>query len=134
MKCAQQGFTLIEVIVTVVVSAIALAAIVPLLGTVFMRSHEPIEQLRIGAELHSAMENLIALQAPGTGLSVDALHNTLGAEGSPHAGSLTVVHNHYVNFTGGIETSAPVTNNLLKVTLGNELGERLSRLFAEVAP
>ncbi len=134
MKHAYQGFTLIEVIVTIVISAIALAAVVPLLGAVFMRSHEPHGQLRDGAELHSAMENLVARHLPGNGIDLESLRTAVGAEGSSPADGLTVVHNRYVSFVGGVESGTPATNTLLKVTLANGLGERLSRLFAEVAP
>jgi len=132
MKHVSQGFTLIEVIVTIVISAIALAAVVPLLGSVFMRANEPYAQLRDGTELHSAMENLVALQLPANALDLESLHTDVGAEGSSPADGLTVVHNRYVSFAGGVESDTSATNTLLKVTLGNRLGERLSRLFAEV--
>ncbi len=125
------GFTLIEVVVTIVISAIALAAIVPLLGQVFLRSYEPRAQLREAVELHSAMENLSALQ-PTMGLV--QFRNQVGAEGGLYAGRFTVVHNRYVTFSGSTEGGVPATNNLLKVTLRNALGEELSRLFAEAPP
>jgi len=127
----RRGFTLIEVVITIVISALALAAIVPLLGPLFMRSHEPHAQLREAIDLHTAMENLSALQPT---LTLPQFSNAIGAEGSLHDNRFTVVHNRYVTFQGNAEGGTPATNNLLKVTLRNALGEELSRLFAEAPP
>ena len=127
----RKGFTLLEVIAAIVVSSIALAAVVPLLGRIFTLSHEPRVQLRDGVDLHAAMEDLVALQWTNR---ADVVQAAVGAEGGTYAGRLTVVHNRYVTFTGGVEGGTPSTNNLLKVTLRNPLGEQLSRLFAGAPP
>ncbi|MFU8780665.1 MAG: type II secretion system protein [Kiritimatiellia bacterium] len=132
MKRQQQriydGFTLIEVIVTILIMAIALAAIVPLLSQAFLLSHEQPGQLAEAMALHSAMEDLVAFQSGNT---LEAFRAIVGPEGSVRNGRFTVVHNRYVGFVGGAETGSPTHNVLLKVTLQNALGERLNRLFAE---
>ncbi len=127
----RRGFTLIEVVITIVISALALAAIVPLLGRLFTSSHEPPAQLREAVELHAAMENLSALQPT---LTLSQFSNTIGPEGDLYANRFTIIHNRYVTFTGNTEGGTPATNSLLKVTLRNALGEDLSRLFAEESP
>ena len=123
------GFTLIEVVVTIVVMAIALAAVVPLLSQAFLRSYELPMQLREATGLHSAMEDIVALQADHT---LESLRTAVGAEGEIWGGDYRVVHNRYVTFIGGLEAGNPAQNLLLKITLRNTLGEQLTRLFAEV--
>ncbi len=121
------GFTLIEVIVAIVLSAIALAAILPMLDKVFLLSHEPRTTLQAGLDLQTAMEELVAW---------DAAHSNAPALVQAHAGAVggtfmgqTVAFNGFTAFSGGGEV-APATNNLLKITLRNPLGETVTRLFA----
>lgn len=121
------GFTLIEVIVAIVLSAIALAAILPMLDKVFLLSHEPRTTLQAGLNLQSAIEELVAW---------DAAHSNTPALVQAHVGSVggtfmgqTVAFNGFTAFSGGSEV-APTTNNLLKITLRNPLGETVTRLFA----
>lgn len=122
------AFTLIEVVVTLVIVGLSLAVVVPILSQAFMRSYEQPVQLRDAVDLHTAMENIVALQGSGTLAELSA---AVGSEGSVIGGRFTVVHNRYVTFVGGAETSSPGDNLLLRVTLRNRLGEQLSRLFAE---
>ncbi len=130
MNSRGYGFTLLEVVVAIVLSAVALAVVVPLLGRVFLHSHEPRSLLREAFDLHAAMESLVAWKHNRT---LDQMQAIAGAEGSQYEG-LMVVHNRYIAFTGYTEGGAPVTNNLLKITLRNNLGEALTRLFSEVPP
>ena len=123
---ARGGFTLIEVIVTIVIAAVALAAIVPFLGDVFLRSHEPRMQLNAAMDLQSAMEELVAWHTA----DLQSFHQQVGHEGDLWKGRFVVVENHFVEFTaGGQETESDVPR-LLKVTLQNELGESITRLFS----
>ena len=124
------GFTLIEVVAAIVLSAIAMAAILPFLDRVFLMSYEPREQLREGLALQSTMEDLVAWQNANTN-GLDALQARVGAENSLYLGLYTVRDNHYVAFPGNAESEVVATNNLLNVTLQNALGETASRLFAE---
>ena len=120
------GFTLIEVIITVVVAALALAAILPFLGQVFLRSHEPRVQLTAAMDLQTAMEELVAWH---TG-DLSTLQNRVGTEGSMFTHRFRVVENRFVEFTDdGVETASSETR-LLKITLRNDLGETVTRLFS----
>lgn len=124
-----RGFTLIEVIVTILLTALALAAVVPLLGPVFLSGHEGPALLRDALDLHTVMENLAARQATDTLVQLQA---SVGSEGSLYQGRFPVVHNRFVTFTGASEGGTPATNNLLRVTLGSAgTSEQLTRHFAE---
>lgn len=121
------GFTLIELIVTIVLAALAMAAVIPFLGDVFLRSREPGAQLHDAMEIQTVMENLIASHT-GT---LQELHERVGAEGSLIEGNIQIVENRYVTFDGAQEAGPSGENRLLKVTLRNALGESLTRLFTE---
>jgi len=120
------GFTLVEVIVAIVISALAMAALLPFLGDVFLLAHEPRVQLRDALSLQSVMEDLVAFHTNG----LDVLRVEIGNEGTHYRGTFRVVDNHYTAFNNTVEIP-PATNNLLKVTLENGLGETVTRLFTE---
>lgn len=122
-----QGFTLVEVVVTVVLAALVMAAVLPFLGQVFSRSYEPRIQLSQAIGLQSAMEDMVALQTN----QLAELKMLVGSEGGIWEGQYTVVENRYIHFVSGQEASSPSTNSLLKITLQNPLGEWMTRLFAE---
>ena len=121
------GFTLIELIVTIVVAALAMAAVIPFLGDVFLRSHEPGVQLHAALELQTAMENLLA----GHTGSLGDLYNQVGPEGSYLSDGVRLVEKRYVEFTGAAESEAGAETGLLKIRLENSLGESATRLFTE---
>lgn len=121
----RNGFTLIEVIVTLLIAAIALAAVIPFLGDVFLRSHEPRRQLRQAMDLQAAMENVVAAHT-GT---LDELQAYVGPEQQLFFNRFRVLANGYVDFDSGNEIASG-QNRLLKVTIENDLGETLTRLFA----
>ncbi len=124
-----RGFTLIEVMVTIVLAALALASIVPIMRPAFMRSHDAPMLLQDALDLHSAMENLASRQETSTLAEIQTL---VGSEGSLYRGRFAVVHNRFVAFTGHTEAGPPSTNNLLRVTLASSrTGEQLTRHFAE---
>jgi prepilin-type N-terminal cleavage/methylation domain-containing protein len=122
------GFTLIEVVATLLLSALAFAALLPFLDRVFLQSHEPRVQLQQAMNLQTAMENLVATHTN----SLNALRLRIGSAGDPVGGGVTVAENRYIAFVGGTESSTPASNNLLKVTLQNPLGEQVTRLFTEI--
>ena len=123
------GWTLIELILTIVLVAIALAAVVPFLGGTFTRSIEPRNQIVDALELQNGIEDIVALQSPST--TLPQVRTLVGPEGGTWNDHLTVVENRFVGFSGGVETASPATNSLLKITLENALGERITRLFSD---
>jgi prepilin-type N-terminal cleavage/methylation domain-containing protein len=126
---ASAGFTLVELVAAIVISALALAAVLPLMDRVFLRSHEPRLQLRDGLELHAAMEDLVARHTN----RLEGLRQHVGPEGALLLdGRFTVVDNHYVSFTPGrVEQADALHTNLLKITLRGDGGEQVTRLFTE---
>ena len=122
------GFTLIEVIVAIVLSAIAMAAILPMLDRVFLLSHEPRTTLQDGLDLQSAMDELVVWDAAHSNAPA-LLQEHVGDVGGSFQG-MAVVNNGYVAFAdaGGAE-NATADRYLLKVTLRNPLGETATRLF-----
>ena len=127
-KLNPSGFTLIEVIVAIVLSAIAMAAVLPMLDRVFQLSHEPRTTLQDGLDLQSAMDELVVWDAAHSNAPA-LLQEHVGDVGGSFQG-MDVVNNGFVAFpgTGGAESSA-TDSLLLKVTLRNPLGETATRLF-----
>ncbi|HMP73827.1 MAG TPA: type II secretion system protein [Kiritimatiellia bacterium] len=124
---SKQGFTLLEVIATIVISTIALVALLPLLDTVFARSSAPRTSLTAAFDLHASMEQIVSTNTN----TLEALRLNIGPENSFFNGQHLVVHNRYIEFIGQVEALNPANPRLLKVTLQNQLGERLTRLFTE---
>lgn len=60
MKYKQAGFTLIEVIVTFVVTAIIASLVYTYFSNALTRSGAPVTRLRQASELHQVMENIVA--------------------------------------------------------------------------
>ena len=122
------GFTLIEIIVAIILSAVAMAAILPMLDRVFLLSHEPRTTLQAGLSLQAAMDELVAWDMAHTN-NPALLHAHIPAQGGMFMGQ-TVAANRFIALTNGLESASPATNNLLKVTLRNPLGETATRLFS----
>ena len=120
-----RGFTLVEVLVVIVLLTISLAAILPFLDQVYLMSFEPGVQLRENYALRSAMEELVLWHTNG----LDSLLQHVGDEGSSFLGQFTVVDNRYITFSANQEVGSVSSNNLLKITLENNLGETATRLF-----
>lgn len=123
------GFTLIEVIVAIVLSAVAMAAILPFLGNVFLQSHEPRTQLDAGLALQTAMERIVVRFATN---DLATLRAQVVSEVAGYPGPIGVTTNAYIQFdAGGQEIAAGGSNTLLKIALQNALGETVTRIFAE---
>ncbi len=122
------GFTLIEIIVAILLSAIAMAALLPMLDRVFLLSHEPRTTLQNGLDLQGAMDELVAWDWAHTNRP-DLLHAYLPAAGGSFMDQI-VVENRFIVLTNGLESPPAAHTNLLKVTLQNPLGETATRLFS----
>lgn len=123
----QDGFTLIELIAIIVLAALALVAILPFMGETFLRAHEPRTQLVNALDLQSAMEDLVATHTN----DLSALHHFVGPAGGTLGGRFTVIENAFVEFTyPGLSETGSAEEHLLKITIGNEVGDRMTRLFS----
>ncbi len=124
------GFTLIEVVAAIVLSAIAMAAILPFLSNVFLRSYEPRTQMDEGLALQTAMENLVVWHSFNSGAAgTHSLERLRQYVATNLPAGIVARETNYVDFAGSAETAStnPV---LLKVTLANGFNEAVTRLFA----
>ncbi len=129
---SRDGFTLVEIIVALVLIAIAGAILTSLISRTATRMNRPRELLREAFALQAVMENIVAQHEALDDLAL--LSDQVGDEGvdvDNQFGSYQVVDNHLVAFDGDDDEVASATNALLKVSVRNAVGETLSRLFTE---
>jgi len=127
----QDGFTLVELIVTIMVAAILGVMFVQVMETGLTGSVEPLTRTQHMFEINGAMEN-ITRDYNNTSLETLKIHVQDGnVEGNvPYFGPYTVVHNNYINFQNGIEEDS--LDGTLKVIISDINGEqRLTALFAK---
>lgn len=132
----KRGFTLIEVIVSLVVAGVLAAIFTAFMGTSLVRSADPVNLAQNGTYLNSIMEKMgadykyqmtqaaINSLSPSQGLS--NFISNVGAEGSSQtnystdtAHSYTVINNHKVSFstTSPYTESTDPSGKILKVTI-----------------
>lgn len=143
-KLKSAGFTLVEVIITIVIAAIVGAMLVTVLGTSMTKSSEPIFRLKTSFALQQVMENfmttyyedfeyfhllpefrnLIAGGVPG---------GNEGATLDNNFGKYTIVENHFIKFDGNrneILAADTDPDKMLKVTIKNTNNDTLTYVFA----
>jgi len=134
----QNGFTLVELIVTIMVAAILGVMFVQVMGTSLTGSVEPIIRTQHMFEINGVMENITRdynklMEGSTTPLATIQAHINAGnvAENVPCFGSYTIVYNNYINFkSDGSEEDS--VDGILKVTIADIKGEqRLTALFAK---
>lgn len=125
------GFTLIEVIATVVLSSILIALMLPLINSGLQGNRRPLLRMPATYSLRTDMDAWWQLyrETNPTDLPVlSAAINAAAAADPPP--SYNVLYNGWVDFDAtGAEFPAPGTENVLRVTLGNAQGERLTAYF-----
>ncbi len=128
----RSGFTLVEIIVALVLIAIAASILAMLISRSTTQANVPRQVLREAFALQAVMENVVARHEALDDLS--ALRDEIGDEGSAvdnDFGVYTVLDNHNVAFDADDKEEAVATNGLLKVSIQNQVGETISRLFTE---
>ena len=133
----QGGFTLLEIILTIVIAAILGAMMFQYFGTSFTQSSVPIFRLEEAFDLKQVMENITAdYESTGKATTdLDTLKTNIGAEGTDQNsgyGQYHVVDNHFIEFVSQVEApdpDDPPDVDTLKVTIQNDLGEILTVLF-----
>lgn len=127
----RRGFTLIEVIIALVLVAIAGTLLVVFMGAALTRSADSAITLGRTYKLQRVMENIRAASRTNSVIQVSA---SVGAEGTSQNnsfGEYDVIHNRTIQFVGNAEQHAPGTTNILKVTIRSDSGERLTALLIE---
>jgi len=119
-----KGFTLIEVIITLVVAAILGTILVQFMGTSLTRSAEPIVMVQEGFSLSEIMEKMTAHykyllatdSAPLTSFKQD-IENGNDDKKTPYFGDYSI-KTDYITFSSGNEAPDTSGNNrILKVTI-----------------
>lgn len=132
----KKGFTLIEVIVSLVVAGILGAMLVAFMGSKVMNSANPVILMQNGTYLNSIMENMNAdykyqmTTAASSGSSASSglagFISNVGSEGSSQtyystdtAHAYTVVNNHRISFssTSPYTETTDTSGKILKVTI-----------------
>lgn len=138
---ARSGFSLIEVIATLVVLGVLAAAMMPFLGQTMTRSSQPALCLEAALDLGAVMANIVADYSASFRGDLEGLRAKIGDPAASGYGEYQVAPggNGFVKFVGGTATdidgdpSDPEYGMYLKVTIqsavaGHE-GETLTHLF-----
>jgi prepilin-type N-terminal cleavage/methylation domain-containing protein len=130
--CGQGGFTLLEVIVTIVIAAIMGVFFAQFVGTSVIHSTDPVYRLQNLSRTTHIMEymtadykRLAATQSNFLSIFKDYVGygymttKPTGYEGYPYYGSYQIVYNDYIKFVSGAEQpeTDPANQRILKVTI-----------------
>jgi len=137
VKIDSKGFTLIEIIATILLVAVMGALLFQYFGESFLRSNRPMERLNQTLKLQQVIENInedYERSAKTEAYIDNILRINIGNEGSDQDnpfGKYKVVDNHFIKFVTELET--PITagdpKNILKVTLENEMNSAMTIFF-----
>lgn len=136
-----KGFTLVELITTMVVLAIFGAIIFQYMGVALTGSVEPLENLGKSHELERALDNMILYfedrKSRGT-LIMTTFRGTIGNVNDSmdnEYGKYTVVQNGYITFNASLQESSDslgtAPDDILKVTIKNDIGQTATVLFVQ---
>jgi prepilin-type N-terminal cleavage/methylation domain-containing protein len=124
-QCHKKGFTLLEVVITLVVAAILATILMQFMGTSLSRSAEPLVMVQEGLAISEVMEKMTAdykklLATDSTPLETFKSHvengNTAG--NTPYFGTYTI-ETGYVSFSGGNEVDdTSGDNRILRIIIG----------------
>lgn len=133
----QSGFTLIEVIAVIIITAVLGAILFQYFGASLTQSAVPVDRLRKAFQLQKTLENMTADYENSTKSTTyldSTLRANIGAEGTDQDnayGKYHVVTNHFIKFV--TQTEVPATGGdpkeILKVTIRNDVDETLTVLF-----
>ena len=146
MKKKQKGFTLIEVILTIIIAAIAGSMLMAYVNKSMVKSSQPLTWLAAGLTLNKTMENIISdyenvgniLTLYGNvGTNSDATDCNGGSCDNDY-GQYNLLENKFIQFVGGSETDEiPGTTDpceMLKVTISDGTGQEFTSLFTGNVP
>jgi prepilin-type N-terminal cleavage/methylation domain-containing protein len=140
----KKGFTLLEVIITLMAVAIVGAMAVATLGSSMTKSSDPIFRMQTSLSLQQVVENFVTAYEKYYAGDLPALRDAIaggvlnppgneGATLSNTFGNYSIVENRFIKFNASHqeETAEPTDpQNLLKVTIKNSNGDILTYIFA----
>jgi prepilin-type N-terminal cleavage/methylation domain-containing protein len=132
INCKQKnGFTLIEIIITLVIASIFGVVIFQYLGSSLTRSSDPIFRLKKSLTLQQVAENITADYKRNFSTDLAGLKAKVDNPSTSGYGNYTVVTSKFIKFDNFQEIDEPNPNikKMLKVTIKNEQNETLTMLF-----
>ena len=133
------GFTLLEVILTLLVAAIVGGLLLPYLGSALTRSSTPVKRLAADAALQTAADNIIGAfrqEAPSDVGAWNDFRSGIGAVGTEQNsayGRYRVLFNNYIQFDGDGNETADVhgtaPEDILKVVIAGTGDDPLTVLL-----
>lgn len=125
----RHGFTLVEIIATLTLSAVLIAMMLPLIGSSLRGSRQALLGLPKTHSLRTEMDAIWQSYRTAEPTDLPALSAAIAtsADSAPYQ----LIDNAWVDFDdNGVEFIAPSgTEKVLRVTLGNSEGERLTSYF-----
>ncbi|MDY6792922.1 MAG: type II secretion system protein [Thermodesulfobacteriota bacterium] len=136
-----QGFTLLEVVITLIVGSILGTILVQFMGTSMKNSFEPVVMVQEANGVHEIMEKLNSVYKMRLMTSADNpladfktdVETGMNPPLAPVIGHYTVNETRYITFTGGVEDAADDPSpdpRVLKVTITHG-GQSLTALFTK---
>ena len=127
LKCSK-GFTLIEIIITIVIAAIAASTMVTFMGKNITSSSVPVTWVKNQNEVNQAMENIVveykARIKAGT-LNLGTFQTWVTGNQATYGPNIDSVTTTFVSFASGTEVTCSTYPNIdcrtLKVTLTKDL-------------
>ncbi len=127
----KQGFTLLEVLVTMVVASILGVILLQFMGTSMRRSYEPVRMVQNGFELNQIMEKMNADYKNLLLNSDTPLESLKTAIDNDTYGTYSVVYNNFIIFNNGSEQlDDTIIKRTLKVKITNG-SQSMTALFAK---
>ena len=125
-RCKYKGFTLLEVVITLVVAAILATILMQFMGTSLSRSAEPLVMVQEGLAMSEVMEKMTAdykklLATASMPLETFKSHVENGniAGNTPYFGNYDI-DAQYISFSGGTEVDdTSGENRILRIIIGS---------------
>ena len=129
IPAGQAGFSLIEVIITLVVGAILALMLALALGSSFTNSGLPLFRLQQTMALQQVMENIRADYAAHGDIALLKTSVGTGTQNNGY-GTYTVLSNKFIKFVNNVQADGTVNDGVLKVAIQDpNTGLILTELF-----
>jgi prepilin-type N-terminal cleavage/methylation domain-containing protein len=113
IPCAQDGFTLVEIIVTITLASILATLMVQYMGTAMTASSGPVNMVRDGAKMEALMEKIISDYVKEINSDPANALQSIWDTYNPNSN----VSPKYITFTNGDENTPGGATNTLKITV-----------------
>lgn len=125
------GFTLIELILTLTLSAVLIAMLLPLISSGLKGSREALRSLPETRNLQTEMDAIWQLYRTTQPTDLPALSQAVATAASANPAPYQLIQNDWVEFDAQGVESIPANGEqeVLRVTIANSIGERLTSYF-----